>query len=363
MSAGNTRRFIEIVSGRDRSVRAHVARALLRAIEPAYTAVANLRNRMYDSGLKRARSLDRPAISVGNITTGGTGKTPTVAMLAKSLIEAGESPAILLRGYRKSGAAQSDEQVLLSQLLPPSVPVVADADRVRGAAQALQRAAQTSVFLLDDAFQHRAVHREFDLVLIDATCPFGFGHVLPRGLLREPRSGLTRASAFLITHASECSVDELSRIENLLRATNTNAPIFYCDHRIAGLVQIGRTWDVIPVEAAASRRTLAFCGIGNPGSFSRALQQRGLTLMAEVAFDDHHPYTAEDMYELGLRAKDVHADALVTTEKDMVRIAPDWARELPAPLYAARLELEIRASDRTAILTLIRKSLDRAKGA
>ena len=155
--------------------------------------------------------LPHPTISVGNITTGGTGKTPVVRWLAERLQEQGRRPAVLMRGYRSEGGI-SDEQSLLQQQLP-EIPVIANPDRVRGAADATQKQNDIDTFILDDGFQHRRVHRDFDLVLIDATAPFGFGHILPRGSLREPLSGLRRANALLITRSSQVDVNRLKEIE------------------------------------------------------------------------------------------------------------------------------------------------------
>src|SRR4051812_36636358 len=180
----------------ERGVGCALVRGALGAMEPLYRAAVASRNRFYDfAGQTR---LPRPVISVGNITTGGTGKTPMVAWLATQLLEQGMHPAILLRGYSRGGI--SDEQQMLQRQLP-GVPVQANADRVEGARMVLGEHPEVDVFLLDDGFQHRRVARDFDLVLINAREPFGLGRVLPRGLLRESLDGLKRAHGFVITRA------------------------------------------------------------------------------------------------------------------------------------------------------------------
>src|ERR1700722_16404745 len=193
----------EILSGSDGSLRGRVVRGLTAIAEPAYAAAMAGRNLAYSRGWFSSRRLPSATISVGNITTGGTGKTPVVRWLAGRLREAGKYPAVLLRGYRATTGGVSDEQQLLARGLTDAIPVIANPDRFAGAEQALGHNGKIDAFVLDDGFQHRKVKRDFDLVLINATEPFGFGHVLPRGLLREPMAGLRRADALLITRSSQ----------------------------------------------------------------------------------------------------------------------------------------------------------------
>src|SRR5205814_1694442 len=190
------------------------------------------RNSSYSRGILRSARAARPVISVGNITTGGTGKTPVVRWLASRLRDQGKHVAILLRGYKSAGAAGSDERELLDRLLNASTsdnPVIvhANPDRVAGAAETLQKHPDVDVFVLDDGFQHRRLQRDFDLVLIDATNPFGFGHVLPRGLLREPLGGLGRASALLITRCDQVAHEALGQVEQKLKWFAPAAPVLH----------------------------------------------------------------------------------------------------------------------------------------
>lgn len=212
-----------ILSGQDRSLSVRSLRSLMAITEPIYSTAMLARNAAYDRGILQTRKLPRPTVSVGNITTGGTGKTPVVIWLANRLREAGRRPAVLLRGYRATAGFSDEQQVLnrnLNQNSESEIPVKANPNRIAGAAGVLHHHPNVDTFVLDDAFQHRKVHRNFDLVLINATDPFGYNHVLPRGLLREPLSGLGRATAFLLTHMHKLLPMKLRELnQNSLSAT------------------------------------------------------------------------------------------------------------------------------------------------
>jgi tetraacyldisaccharide 4'-kinase len=275
-------------------------------------------------------------VSIGNITTGGTGKTPVTRWLAEKLIAAGLRPAVLLRGY-KGG----DEQKLLQSQLP-SIPVHANPSRIDGAQEVL-KTEKIDLFILDDGFQHRKIHRDFDLVLIDASNPFGFGHVLPRGLLREPMDGLSRAHAFLITHAE---LGCLPEIEQTLRRFNPDAPIYRSRHVATGLQDL------------SGQKVLVFCGIGNPSSFLKQIESTGATIVNSRAFNDHHQYSAEDLTNLRNRARMAGAEALVTTEKDWVKLADivDQVGDLP-PIVRAQLTIQFENDDEQKLFERIRDAI------
>jgi len=295
-------RFRRVMDGTDRSALARLLRGTAACAEPFYAAAMRARN-----WLIHGHPLGRPTISVGNITTGGTGKTPVVRWLAASLAAAGRKPAILLRGY-KSIEGISDEQMLLADGLGPSIPLIANPDRRRGAQQAMAQSPGVDLFILDDGMQHRAAARDFELVLIHAAEPFGLGRVFPRGLLREPLSGLARADAFLITHASEVDAHRLDQMERTLRQHSPTAPIFRADHVMTGL------------EALQHQSFYAFCGIGSPGSFFSPLATHG-NCVDQRAFADHHHYTASDLMDLDRAARAAAAAVLATTQKDWVKLS------------------------------------------
>ncbi|MEM0927420.1 MAG: tetraacyldisaccharide 4'-kinase, partial [Planctomycetota bacterium] len=206
--------FLRIIDGSDRRIAASVIRIGLWAASFPYRFAIGLRNRSFDRGTNVSR-VDVPVISVGNLTTGGTGKTPVVAFLAKWFRDRGVRVAIVSRGYGRGDADENDEALELHQRLP-DVPHLQDPDRVQSARIAIEELG-TQLILMDDGFQHRRLDRDLDIVLIDATCPFGHGYLLPRGLLREPTSSLARADAVLLTRSDLVEQRCLSEIEKTVK--------------------------------------------------------------------------------------------------------------------------------------------------
>ncbi len=306
---------LRAIRGDDPSWAARLVRLTTAVLEPGYATAMRVRNRLYDVGLKRTRDLGRPAISVGNLTTGGTGKTPVVGWLARRLAEAGRRPAVLLRGYGK--ADESDELRVLRRALGDDVPVHASPSRVGGAAAVLRAAPAVDVFLLDDAFQHRRAARAFDLVLISATNPFGFGHVLPRGLMREPAGGLRRASAILVTHCEAADDAALGTLEAELRRYNPTAPIHRAEHVHTSLWNPADDSET-PMAALSAQPFFAVAGIGDPAALDRQLSRFADTYRGHRWFADHHAYTADDVAAIRRAAGPAR---LVATEKDWVKLS------------------------------------------
>lgn len=306
------------MSGQERALPARLLRGAMSAAEPIYSAAVSRRNRRFDEGVG-VRRLPRQVISVGNITAGGTGKTPVVRWLAGRLREAGRHPAILLRGY-KSKDGLSDEQRMLDVSLnspgQPRIIVQANPDRFDGGGDVLRDHPDVDVFVLDDGFQHRKLARDFDLVLISATHPFGFNHVHPRGLLREPLASLRRASALLITRANEVDRQALAEIEGTLREHQPTASIYHADHAQIMVRGVDGTYGV---EGLAGKRVFAFCGLGNPESFFGQLATR-CTLVGRRAFADHHAYSLAEIAALDEAARSAKADLLIATEKDWAKL-------------------------------------------
>ncbi|MBI3698524.1 MAG: tetraacyldisaccharide 4'-kinase [Acidobacteria bacterium] len=277
----------------------------------------------------RPRRLSTFTISIGNLTAGGAGKTPVILWLVEQLQSRGLSCAVLTRGYRRasqdlavlapgdfaSAAETGDEAQLL--LRRSRLPLGISADRYRAGTE-IERRFHPDVFLLDDGFQHRQLSRDLDLVLIDATAPFGGRELLPLGRLREPLSALARAHAILITRAEPS--DRWDGLQQEIRRHNSRAPIFLARFEPAAWVDAS-TGEEKPLDFLRDRPALAFCGIGNPRSFFGALETLGLTLVARVAFPDHHRYSPSDLARL-------RAQTLVTTEKDLVNLP-----SLPPSLY------------------------------
>lgn len=268
----------------------------------------------YRKGIYRSRRADVPVICVGNITTGGTGKTPMVAWVVEQLAAVGASPAIVTRGY-KAREGKSDEAEMLSQLC--DCRVVVNADRVAGAKTAV--VAGADVVVLDDGYQHRRLKRDLDIVLIDATNPFGYGYVLPRGLLRERPTALADAHAVVITRSDQISPDELADLRGKLKEYAPGASMHASAHRPVGLLD--EHGERLDVGELAGKRVVAFCGLGNPAGFFGTVRQVGACGVAEVAYDDHAVYDDKTVEQINELADSTDAEILVTTQKDAVKLA------------------------------------------
>lgn len=329
-------RLIGILRGERRGPSAAVIRAIARAAEPIYACAVARRNRAYDSGRKPAHRAHCPVISIGNLTTGGTGKTPMAIFITRALRDMGAHPAIVLRGY-KSDARGSDEQRELAEALP-EVPIVVNPDRVAAAESIRRDRPRVNAIVLDDGFQHRRIARDLDLVLMDATNPFGYGHLLPRGLMREPPGSLRRADGVIVTRADLVSPEALAELDAKIAGHHGRPPLAHAVHRWQCLVdQDNQPVDVVGAPA------LACCGIGNPDAF---FNQAGkyAELVDRQAFDDHFHYDAAALERLVDRARRSKAAALLTTGKDWVKIAPLLeSNPIDLPVWRAVLGIELLA--------------------
>lgn len=322
----------EVASGRRRGPSAVVARWALLAASLPYAAAVRWRNRRYDVGALPCVRLEVPVLSVGNLTVGGTGKTPTVEWHARWFERRGRRVAIVSRGYRSGAQGCNDEALELEQRLP-DVPHIQNPDRVAGAREAIERHG-CQVLILDDGFQHRRLARDLDLVLLDALEPFGYGHVLPRGLLREPPEGLRRAHGVLLTRRDLVSAEQREEIREQVRQLAPQALWLEAEHRPQRLLAaFGMDRDGLGRAGAAGaaylpenpvwlrgRAVAAFCGIGNPTAFRCTLERCGCHVVAWRAFPDHHAYTASDLAELARWADAAPAEAVLCTHKDLVKL-------------------------------------------
>ena len=305
--------FFPILSGERRTIAASILRGELWLASLVYRAAVAVRNAKYDAS--GGHALPRPVISVGNITTGGTGKTPMVAYIARRLQAMGATPAVLMRGYRSTAAGSDEAQELRSEL-GDGVPVEANPDRVRGAADVLTRHPRVSAFILDDGFQHRRVRRDADLVLIDATRPFGFGHALPRGLLREPAKNLRRATATIITRADQIDGDALNALTSHITRYAGKPPLATAAHAWAA---VRENHAELGLDTLATLAVVGVSGIGNPRGFETTLRRSCGELVSMHAFPDHHDFTPAELRAVADLALARRADAVVMTEKDWVK--------------------------------------------
>lgn len=306
-------------------VRALTAALLLPSA--LYGAGVSVRNRAYSWGLWRRRRLPVPVVSVGAITVGGAGKTPMTRYLAERLLDMGYRPAILSRGYgRTTGRPRvvtggcpwqevGDEPALLSSVLP-GVPVVVGADRLATGQIAIETCG-ADVIVLDDGFQRRDIHRDVDIVMMDAAHPAGNGRLLPAGPLREPLSALRRAQAIVLTRTDQTPSTGAAR--RLVQAVNPDVPIIETVYRPA---QLRRLADgaVMPLNLLDGRTVVALSGIADPASFERTVASLGASVAGAIRFPDHHPYTLNDIASACHLAGERRADWIVTTAKDAVRM-------------------------------------------
>ena len=283
-----------------------------------YGPAVATRNLAFDVGLRRVQRADVPVVSVGNLTTGGTGKTPVVAWIANWFAEQGKNPVILSRGYRALPESVNDEKLVLDQLCS-GVEHLQNPDRVASARVAVDRHA-AEVLVLDDGFQHRRLHRDLDVVLIDALNPFGYDSVLPRGLLRESIGALKRADLVLLTRADQCGDVERTRIRERVARTVPDVPCLDVSFRPRRYIDAAG--ETLSLEALAGAQAVAFCGIGNPKAFERTLTDSGLLVRRLVPFGDHYHYGPDDLEELGKIIESLDGiTAVVTTQKDLVKLS------------------------------------------
>jgi tetraacyldisaccharide 4'-kinase len=317
-----------------------------------YGGVMNTRNRLYDKGVFDSFDLGARTISVGNITTGGTGKTPLVAYIAKYLIEKGETVCILTRGYGRRDPKKrvlvsagrnilavpgdaGDEPVELAKKLNGKAVIIADADRV-SAGEWAKREFGVTRFVLDDGFQHRRVKRDLDIVCIDATNPFGGGEVLPAGRLREPLGNLARADAIVITRSD--LVENISNLRSEISNLAPDAKIFAAQNR-SQIFDI-KTGSKVSVGEEA---VLAFCGLGNPEGFFKQIALDGIDVLSKRSFRDHYQYEQSDIDDLEQEARRVGADRFLTTAKDAVKLS-DLNFEIPILVMEINVEIDDAAA-------------------
>lgn len=293
---------------------APIAAALLAAARVYGWAVA-ARNRYHD-WRGPAERLAVPVISVGNLTAGGTGKTPMVIHLVRRLTQGGLRPAVVSRGYRAGPDGLNDEHRLIARDCPQAV-CVCDADRARGGRRAAELKG-ADVVLLDDGFQHRRLHRDLDIVLIDATCPFGYDRLLPLGTLREPPASLRRSDVIVLTRADQVDARAAAEIERRIRRHAPDATVLRSRHRVERVATLHGEADETPL---AGRRVVCFAAIGNPAAFEGTVRDLGADVVGRRWWPDHHPYLPCDAADLLRDGRFPPFNDLVTTEKDAVKLS------------------------------------------
>ncbi len=326
--------FRHIVSGQARGLGPAAWRLLFRTAELPYTLAVRWRNRRYDLGQAEIRRVPVPVVSVGNLTLGGTGKTPMVEWIARYYRKRGVRLVIISRGYGAERGILNDEGRQLEQRLP-DVPHLQGADRVALAELAIEELA-AELILLDDGFQHRRLARDLDIVMLDAEAPFGYGHVFPRGMLREPMEGLRRAQVVVLSRADMIPPAERQRIRHQVASVSPQS--LWAETKHAPRVLVDSLGREEPVAAVAGRPVAAFCGIGNPAAFRHTLETLGCHVAGFQALDDHYPYRRADVERLNAWAATMDIQAVLCTHKDLVKLGIDALGG--RPLRAVVVELE-----------------------
>ncbi|MBI3653388.1 MAG: tetraacyldisaccharide 4'-kinase [Acidobacteria bacterium] len=350
-------------------------RALLWLPAKLYELAVRLRVVAYETDYLKAKRLDAFVISVGNLTLGGTGKTPIVNYIARYLKREDRAAAILTRGYgraskgrrvlnwpdkKAAGEARKhppearyqefgDEPLMLARALP-DVPIVIDRNRYESGLFA-QQEFHTEVMILDDGYQHLALERDLNILLLDATDPFGAFEMVPFGRLREPLYGLKRADVVIITRADK-PFDQAQTVAIIKLFCGAQIPILYFYSTITTL-RLLTTNEVYAASEFVGWNVVVMCGIGNPQAFSEDLLGVGINIAAEHFFQDHHPYTQADMDSAVQLTAELGADAIITTEKDATRLAGLLHGDIP--IYAA--QLEIASDDEVRFKSLLLRAL------
>lgn len=325
----------------------------LTPLSGLYGLVVERRSAWYERGLFRQHRVSVPVISVGNITAGGTGKTPLVDWIARTLAAEGHRPCVVTRGYRRQAKGRvvasngveisatlqeaGDEALMLAESLKGKSAVVCDGDRVAGANWAIENL-KSDVIILDDGFQHRRIARDLDIVTIDATNPWGNGRMLPAGTLREPLAALSRADCFVITRADDAF--QIAALRDELRKLNANAPRFTSVTNLSD-TRILTTKLNAPVDLK-DHPFAAFCAIGNPESFFALLKREGFELKYQRPFRDHHRFHQSDVDRVEDAARKAGAELLITTAKDAVKLRQ---LKLVMPCYVAEIAIGIAPAE------------------
>lgn len=337
----NQQAYRKLISSRSDSPAAAILRFFLAIATIAYSIGIRLRNFLYSKGWLKIHTADVPVISIGNITTGGTGKTPLVIWLCKFLQKNDIQCAVLTRGYkiRATGdkrRATMDEPAILTKNCPQAK-IIVNPDRVEAAAEAVNKLGAKAL-IMDDGFQHRRLARELDIVTIDGTCPFGYGKLLPAGLLREPVASLKRADAAVLTRCDQISESELSQIEKKLRLINPDMIIAKSIHSPVCAKTINN--QEITIEQLRGRKIFAFCGIGNPDAFLNTIKSTGANLIGSKIYNDHYYYTDSDINDIHDRANRLEADLILTTQKDWTRttLLSSTKKDIPFAYLAVELK-------------------------
>ena len=346
--------FRQLVSDPQPSVALRITRLGLTCLSWPYWLASQAKNWTYDLGWKSSYRSALPTISVGNLSVGGTGKSPVVAWLAKRLREDGLRVAILSRGYRQLGDGRNDEALEL-ELMLPDVPHLQHWDRTHSAKVA-EEELEMQCLLLDDAFQHRRMARDLDIVLLDATDAVSAQRVLPAGLYREPFRNLRRAHVVMLTRADQIPANQAQRLRDRVRRFNPDCLLIEATHAAKDLLVYPQRLESLQTLQGAP--ILAFCAIGNSQAFFRSLEKLGAQILDRKTWPDHHHFDQSDIQQLQQWPNQFpSARWAICTMKDSVKI--QTASLSGIPLGALRIELGLESSAEKKLLEAIRETVNK----
>jgi len=333
--------FNRVVSGRHRDPLGMLLRSLLAGLEFPYFCGVSFRNFLYDKSWKNVRRLPVPVISVGNLTLGGTGKTPFVAWLIRTCREMKRNPGVASRGYRADETGWNDEARELA-INFPGLPQAISPDRFTSSQKMIAEVGNQEkpidLVILDDGFQHRQLHRDLDIVLLDASEPFGYGHVFPRGLLRESLFALKRADVVVLSHADRVSEDQIREIQKQVRRINPE--ICWCEIVHTPVTLLILSGKSLPIESLFNKNITAFCGIGAPEGFRQTLQKCGMNIEHFLTFPDHCPYDNHNLLQIKNLYKKKPDFPILCTMKDYVKLPKTELIDIP--IHALMIAIQFR---------------------
>ena len=328
-----------------------------------YGLAVDIREKLYKSGRLKSEKLDIPSICVGNLSTGGTGKTPAIITISELLLKEKRKPAILSRGYNRKKNRDSvtiiaegdippkeecgDEPLMIAQQLGHKVPVLVSPNRyASGTVAAFQYDADIAI--MDDGFQHFQLKRDMNIVLVNAVQPFTKDHLLPYGNLREKPKGLERASVVIITHCELAGKEDIQKLKNAIREY-TFAPIIESDHKPLSFFEADTEKD-FPTDHFNGKNVAAFSGIGNPKSFEENIKQLGADLKQIWRYPDHHNYTEDELKSAKNAAGNV---PIITTFKDFARFPENWREIIGTNLYILKISMRMEKNDENSLINMI----------
>ena len=331
-----------------------VLRSILKVLSCFYGFAVALRNWFYDKSIRKPVKVSAAVVSIGNITTGGTGKTPLVAWLCNYFTDRNIKTAVLTRGYKVKNSDFADEPAMLAKAAPKAI-VIVNPNRTAGAKKAI-REHNAKLLIMDDGFQHRKLARDVNIVAVDATEPFGCEKILPAGLLREPLKSFKRADAVIITRINQSQPEKIDEIKSRISQIAPDIVFATAIHKPKSAKLIKGSQ--IDFKELAEKRIYAFCGIGNPNAFFQTLSEMALNIVGKKVYNDHHKYCDADIMAIHEDAGYKQAQLVLTTQKDWIKTALLCIDKFEIPFAALSVELEfIDGQDK--IIDLVNKAIEK----